>query len=178
MKVLVMLADGFEEVEAVTSIDILRRADINVITVSIGKYIVKGSHKICVISDAKSDDFSVTDDLDMIVLPGGMPGTLNLKKDKFVNQMIDFCIDNGKYIAAICAAPSILGERGLLKGVKATCYPGFEKSLLGAHVEKASCVVDGQFITADGPGSAIEFALTLVKVLKGDQVSDQVREGL
>lgn len=170
MKVIVTLADGFEEVEAVTSIDILRRADIDVITVGIGKYMVKGAHKICVISDATSDEFLITDDFDMMILPGGMPGTLNLQKDKFVNKVIDFCIDNGKYISAICAAPSILGERGLLKGVKATCYPGFEKSLLGAYVQKDSCVVDGQFITADGPSSAMEFALTLVKVLKGDQV--------
>lgn len=178
VKVLVMLADGFEEVEAITSIDVLRRAGIDVRTVGLGKYLVEGAHKIFVWADENSEKNSIPNDVDMIVLPGGMPGTLNLKKDKFVNQMIDFCIDNGKYIAAICAAPSILGERGLLKGIRATCYPGFEKSLIGAQVVKDSCVVDGQFITANGPGSAMEFALILVKVLQGYQMSDQIREGL
>lgn len=168
MKVLVMLADGFEEIEAMTTIDILRRAGIDVVTVGVEKYVISGAHKVCIWADVWSIDFSIPDDVDMIVLPGGMPGTLNLKKDKFVNQMIDFCIDNNKYIAAICAAPSILGERGLLKGVRATCYPGFEDSLLGAQVIDTSCVVDGKFITANGPGSAMEFALTLVKVLLGE----------
>ncbi|MEG2429540.1 MAG: DJ-1/PfpI family protein, partial [Oscillospiraceae bacterium] len=136
----VFLADGFEETEAITTIDYLRRCELDVKTVSIkaplapvAGLIVTGSHKIKILADITANDVNL-EEIDMIVLPGGMPGTLNLEMSTIVNTAIDYCVKNNKFIGAICAAPSILGHKGLLNGKNATCFTGFEDELLGANV--------------------------------------------
>ena len=130
----VFLADGFEETEAIAPIDLLRRAGKDVVTVGVGDNIIRGSHGIPVVTDTIAQEAPLTDELEMIVLPGGMPGTLNLEKSDYVQRAIDYCVSNNKYIGAICAAPSILGHMGLLKGRKAVCYEGFEAQLPRRHV--------------------------------------------
>ena len=114
----------------------------------------------------------------MIVLPGGMPGTLNLEKSRTVQDAIDYCTEKGKYIGAICAAPSVLGKKNLLTGKKATCFPGFEDFLLGAEFTGAPVELDGKIITARGAGVAVEFGLKLAEVLKGKAASDKVRAAM
>ena len=128
----VFLADGFEETEAIAPIDILKRFGKEVVTVGIGGGKITGAHAVTVIADITDSDVIMTDKVEMIVLPGGMPGTLNLEKSPVVQAAIKFCVDNKKAIGAICAAPSIIGKLGLLKGKKATCFPGFEQFLEGA----------------------------------------------
>ena len=155
------LAEGFEEIEALTPVDILRRAGKQVTTVGIGGKTVTGSHDISVLSDVADTDLVLTD-ADMIILPGGMPGTLNLDASPVVQNAIDVALANGTYIAAICAAPTILGKRGLLNGKKATCYPGMESDLMGAILGEDTVVQDGKIITAAGMGAALPFALKLV----------------
>lgn len=176
--VLVFLANGFEETEAIAPIDILRRDGQKVITVGIGEEIITSSHGVTVVPDVTEVDIALTSDIDMIVLPGGMPGTLNLEKSRTVQDMIDFCVQNGKFIGAICAAPSILGRKGLLNGKKATCFPGFEEFLEGAAFTGAPVEHDGNIITARGAGVALEFGLKLVEVLSGKPASDKIRESM
>lgn len=174
--VYVFLADGFEEVEAIAPVDILRRAGIEVKTVAVtptGKS-VRGAHGITVTADIEKDE--VKDNFDMIVLPGGMPGTLNLEKSPVVQKCIDSAAARGAYIAAICAAPSILGHKGLLSGKKAVCYPGFEKDLKGAKVMSSKVCKDGKIITGIGPGAAFEFGYLLAESLGGD--ADDVKSGM
>lgn len=174
--VYVFLADGFEEIEAFATVDILRRAGIEVNTVAIkrcGKN-VSGTHGITMTADI--DKKAIKDDFDMIVLPGGMPGTRNLENSEAVQNAIDAAVKNGRIIAAICAAPSILGHKGILKGKKAVCYPGFESDLLGAQVMNTPVCEDGNIITANGPGAAIEFGFTLAKRLGAD--ADEVKKGM
>lgn len=161
----VFLADGFEEVEALTPVDILRRAGKEVCTVGIGSQIIKGSHGISVVCDSDNGIFKCDDNVEMIILPGGMPGTLNLEADKTVQEAIDYCIDNDKYIAAICAAPSVLGHKGILVGKNATCFPGFEKELTGASYTGELVTVDGNIITGKGAGAAMKFALKLAEIM-------------
>ncbi|MDE6788345.1 MAG: DJ-1/PfpI family protein, partial [Ruminococcus sp.] len=139
----VYLANGFEETEAITPIDMLRRAEKKVVTVGIGDNIVVSSHGIPVVTDTIIQEAPLTDELEMIVLPGGMPGTLNLEKSEYVQQAIDFCMEKNIPIGAICAAPSILGHKGILKGRKAVCYQGFEAQLDGAEVDTDAVAVDG-----------------------------------
>lgn len=157
----VFLADGFEEIEALAPVDLLKRAGKKVITVGVTGNVITGSHGIQVIAD--TNEISLDDSLEMIVLPGGMPGTLNLEKSQCVQNAIDYCVLNNKFIGAICAAPSILGHKGLLKGKKAICYPGFESHLEGAVISDNSVEEDGIFITARGAGVAIDFGLKLVE---------------
>lgn len=176
--VLVFLANGFEETEAVAPIDILRRNGQNVITVGIGEEVITSSHGITVVPDVTEADMSLMADIDMIVLPGGMPGTLNLEKSRTVQDTIDYCAANGKFIGAICAAPSILGKKGLLKGKKATCFPGFEEFLEGADFTGEPVEKDGNIITARGAGVAVEFGLKLVEALSGKPASDKIRESM
>ena len=176
--VLVFLANGFEETEAVAPIDILRRNGQNVITVGIGEEVITSSHGITVVPDVTEADMSLMTDIDMIVLPGGMPGTLNLEKSRTVQDTIDYCAANGKFIGAICAAPSILGKKGLLKGKKATCFPGFEEFLEGADFTGGPVEKDGNIITARGAGVAVEFGLKLVEALSGKPASDKIRESM
>ncbi|MBQ8903577.1 MAG: DJ-1/PfpI family protein [Oscillospiraceae bacterium] len=174
----VFLANGFEETEAIAPIDILRRSELDVKTVGIGEEVVVSSHGIAVIPDITEVDFVPSDDIDMIVLPGGMPGTLNLEKSRTVQDAIDFCTKNDKYIAAICAAPSILGKKGLLQGRKAVCFPGFEEFLEGAEIPDESVVCDGKIITAKGAGVAVEFGLALSEILAGKPKAAKIKASL
>ncbi|MBR5088667.1 MAG: DJ-1/PfpI family protein [Ruminiclostridium sp.] len=176
--ILVFLANGFEETEAVAPIDILRRDGQKVVTVGIGEEVITSSHGVTVVPDVTEVDIALSDEIDMIVLPGGMPGTLNLEKSRTVQDAIDYCTANGKYIGAICAAPSILGRKGLLNGKKATCFPGFEELLEGAQFTGAPVEQDGKIVTARGAGVAVEFGLKLAEVLSGKAASDKLREAM
>jgi len=176
--VYVFLADGFEEIEALTVVDLLRRCDIETVTVGIGREAIRGAHGILVQSDIADKDFAPAENTDMIVLPGGMPGTKNLEASAVVQSAIDFCVENEKYIAAICAAPSILGHRGLLDGHEALCYAGFEKQLEGAQIAEGKVCLSGKYITSRGPGTAIDFSLKIVEVLKSRQISTALAASL
>jgi len=175
-RVLVLLADGFEEIEAITSIDILRRAGLNVVVAGVGKVLVKGSHDISVKADVEVGSYNRSPDA--IVIPGGMPGALNLSASKKVNSLIVKAHKEGKVIAAICAAPGfVLAPAGILKGRKATCYPGCEDMLEDkAQFVDEKVVVDGNIITSKGPGTAFDFALKLVEVLVGKTAKEAVRK--
>lgn len=178
MKVYVHLADGFEEIEALTVIDVLRRAGIDVQAVSVtGKREVVGAHNIKVVSDLLFEDADYSK-AEMIILPGGMPGTVNLEKHEGLKDKILEFQDKGKWLAAICAAPSILGKLGLLRGKTATCYPGFEKYLSGAKTGENPVVVSGNVITSRGPGTAMYFALEIVRIIKGEGMSGKLKEGM
>ncbi len=167
------LADGFEEVEALTPVDVLRRAGLKVTTISItDNQAVCGSHNITVLADKlfTQVDFS---GFDAIILPGGMPGTNNLNAHEELKEMILQFANQGKLIGAICAAPLILGELNLLRNKEATCYPGFEERLKGARLSKQQTVKDGSFITANGIGAAMLFSLNLVNELCGSENANQ-----
>lgn len=168
------LAEGFEETEAIAPIDVLRRAGFEVVTVGIGGEMITGSHGIPVSADITDAEAELTSELQMIVLPGGMPGTLNLEQNTVVLKAIDYCVENNIYIAAICAAPSILGKRGLLKGRNAVCFPGFEDKMDGAVLQKEPVVRDGNFITAKGAGAAVAFGLKLVEVLDCAETAEEL----
>ncbi len=174
----VFMADGCEEIEALTVVDICRRAGIEVAMISItGEKIVKGAHEIHFETDIPAE-FMDFDMLDGIVLPGGMPGTLNLGANKYVLQTIVDLNIKGKLVSAICAAPSVLGEAGLLKGKTATSYPGFEEKLVGALVSEDAVVVDGNIITSRGMGTAIPFALAIVEYLLDKETADKLGAGI
>ncbi len=168
--VYVFLADGFEEIEALGTVDILRRCEIDVKTVSIsGDLTVTGTHNIIVTADILKEEVD-KEKIDAIVLPGGLPGADNLENCEFLTSLIKEKSAEGKVIAAICAAPKILGVLGLLSKVKATCYPGFEARLVGAITKKKGVIVDKNFITAKGAGVTHEFALAIATSLgKGIQ---------
>ena len=174
----IFFATGFEEIEALTVVDILRRAGITADMVSVtGERAVTGSHKITVQMDKLFDevDFNETD---IIILPGGMPGTTNLEAYEPLMDQVDDFYRNGKYIAAICAAPSIFGHRGMLKGRKACSNPGFESHLEGADVKQEKAVVDGHVITSRGMGTAIAFGLAILEQLSGTDAAMQMRAKL
>lgn len=172
------LADGFEEVEAMTIVDLLRRADLNVQTVSVtGSKRVTGAHGITVEADILFEEAQY-EPCGMIVLPGGMPGSKNLGEHEGLTRHIRCFAENDKYIAAICAAPMVFGAQGLLKGKKATIYPGMESHLAGAIHGAGKVVVDGKIITSMGPATAMPFALKLVELLKGEAVADQLAAAL
>ena len=178
--VYMFLAEGFEEVEALCPLDLLRRAGVKIMTVGVGGKVIRGSHGIEVIADIttyEAEKLLSKNPADMVILPGGMPGTLNLQADETVNRFIAYASENGKYLAAICAAPLILGELGLLKGKRAICYPGFEERLIGAEIapEGVSVVTDGTVITGKGMGVALEFGLALVGVLVSYEKADELR---
>lgn len=174
----VFLADGFEETEALTTVDILRRANISVKTVGIGKKEIVGSHNIKVLADLSSLDADLSD-ISGAILPGGLPGTTNLEKDELVLSAVRETFSKGMLTAAICAAPSVLGHLGLLKGKKATCYPGFEDELLGAEYIKAPSVTDGNVITSSGAGAVFEFGFAIVDFLTGsNKISGELRESM
>ncbi len=171
--VYLMLADGFEEIEALTPLDILRRAEIEVQTVGVTGQTVTGAHSIPVKADITIKEINLQE-ITAIILPGGMPGTLNLKADKTVEKAIITAFENGKLIAAICAAPSILGSLGLLKNKTATCFPGFENELIGAEINRDDFVVKcDNFITAAGAGVASEFGFSIVDYLLGSTKKSQ-----
>lgn len=172
--VYVLLADGFEEIEALAFVDILRRAEIDVMITSIYENkIVKGSHGITVTADIVITDID-KDDIEAIVLPGGMPGTLNLQKSIQVTELIEWADNNNKYLGAICAAPMVFGEMGILNGRKATCFPGFEKHLIGSTLKNEKVVKDENVITAKGAGAASDFAHCFVMTLKDKETADRI----
>lgn len=176
--VYLFLANGFEEVEALCPLDLLRRAGVEVTTVGIGTDNPCSSHGICVQADI-SEIMYRDNAPEMIILPGGMPGAENLDNSKTVNTAISCAVKRGAYIAAICAAPMVLGKRGLLEGRRATCFPGFEEYLTGAVIEQNVGVVkDQNFITGKGMGVALEFGLTLVECLKGKDKSESIRKSI
>ncbi len=173
-QVCVALAEGFEEIEGLTVVDLLRRAEIPVTTASVsGEKTVTGAHGIPVQADALFEqiDFS---GMDMLVLPGGMPGTKNLQAHKGVADALKYMVAEGKEIAAICAAPSVLGGLGLLEGRRACCYPGFEEQLTGAEVCFDPVSESPQVITSRGMGTAIPFALALIKRLKDQETATRI----
>ena len=175
-KVLVLLADGFEEIEAISTIDILRRAGLNVTVAGVGKVTIKGSRDVTVKADIELGSYKGLPDA--LVLPGGMPGVQNLAASKRVNDLIGKAYEKGKIVAAICAAPSyVLAPTDILKGRKATCYPGCEGLLKGrAEFVDKRVVVDGNIITSKGPGTAFDFALTLVEKLRGKSIKETVKK--
>ena len=176
----VFLAAGFEEVEALTVVDVLRRAGMNVHTVSITSSLqVKGAHGVTVNADLIYDN-TLFDNPDWLILPGGMPGASNLYEFYPLHGLLRSQKDSayGK-IAAICAAPAVvLGQLGLLEGEKATCYPGFEKYLRGAKIEDARVVVSNKFVLGNGPANALLWSLTIVKEALGDDVANQIADGM
>jgi 4-methyl-5(b-hydroxyethyl)-thiazole monophosphate biosynthesis len=178
LKVAVHLAEGFEEIEAVTIIDVLRRAEIESITVSVsGTYTVTGSHGITIKSDELFEEVDY-ELIKMIILPGGMPGIKNLNSHEGLKKQILEFYKNRKPLAAICAAPLILGQLNLLEQKKATCYPGFENHLHHANITGKNSEVDGNIITGKGAAAAMEFSLRLVEFLKGREKAETVAEKL
>lgn len=164
-KAYLFFATGFEEVEALTVVDILRRGGVDCKTVSVtGDYDVTSSHAVTVRADLLFEEQSLEDG-DMLILPGGIPGTPNLKAHAGLDKLIRQYYEAGKYLAAVCAAPAVYGEKGLLQGRKATCFPGMESGLVGAEHREDKVVCDGQFITSRGMGTCIDFGLTLLAKL-------------
>ena len=176
-RVLVPLAEGFEELEAVTIIDMLRRAGVEVVVAALAGNPVTGSHGIALSADAMLDAVS-GQDFDMIALPGGMPGAANLKGDVRINGLIRRVHDGGGRIAAICAAPMVLAAAGVLAGRRATSFPGFLDRTADVAVIDDPVVVDGRVITSRGPGTALDFALELVAQLLGPEQRQQVESRL
>lgn len=177
-RVYVFLADGFEEIEGLTVVDLLRRAQIETEMVSImERKTVRGSHGIEIGADGLFEDYDY-EDAELLVLPGGMPGTRNLGDHEKLCGLLQEHYNQEKMLAAICAAPSVFGKLGFLQGRKATCYPGFEEELKGAQVCTEKVVTDGTVVTAKGMGAAIEFGLKLIELIKGEEISGKIREGI
>ena len=177
-KVFVFLADGFEEIEGLTVVDFLRRAEIDTVMVSVGdsKRII-GSHRIEVKADIMFHEV-LEPEGSMSVLPGGMPGTLHLKEHEGLCKLLKKAYANGKYIAAICAAPTVLEACGLLEGKKATSYPAMEKELVSADYQTDKVVADGKIITSRGMGTAIDFAAKMVEIFKGTDTKDELLDSI
>ena len=173
-KVILFFANGTEEIEALTALDLLRRAGADVTLVGVGGTALTGSHAIRITADI---DASTIDsfDYDMVVVPGGMPGTLHMDDSEIVDKALAAVHANGGFLAAICAAPLVLGKRGYLKNKKAICYPGFESYLEGATLSETRVCRDGNVITAVGAGVAMEFALALIDALYGEEKEKQIR---
>jgi 4-methyl-5(b-hydroxyethyl)-thiazole monophosphate biosynthesis len=167
--VYVFFADGFEEVEAITVVDILRRNQIETKMVGVGTMTPKGMNGVTVNADIAIEEIKLDEDLKMVVLPGGMPGAIALQNSEAVKKCLEYANTRGLYIAAICVAPAILGERNILVGKKAVCFPGFEDKLIGAMVGKEDVFVDDNIITAKNMDVALPFAKTLVDLLKGQK---------
>lgn len=178
-KVYVFLADGFEEIEGLMVVDLLRRAQIDLTTVSImGKTCVTGRSDISVLADCLFEDVASFEDGAMLVLPGGMPGTTYLEEYQPLQELIRAYNKEGKRLAAICAAPTVYGKMGLLEGKKATCYPGMEDLLLGAEVSYDPVVTDGNYTTSRGLGTALPFALELISLLSGAETAEKVAKSV
>ena len=173
----VFLADGFEEMEALTPVDMLRRVGLEVKTVGVTGKTVTGAHGIPVVADLTAWEIEISP-VDGVVLPGGMPGTLNLEKSQVVQSMIDLCHQNGKLIAAICAAPSVLGHKGVLNGKKAVCYDGFETQLFGADVQNTPVCRDGNIITAVGAGAAYTFGFALAEAFANKDKATKIKDSM
>lgn len=173
MKVALLLANGFEEIEALTPLDFLRRAGVSVDTIGIGTKTVMGAHAIPVIADMTDSDADETK-YDAVIFPGGMPGATNLDSAEFTDKIIARITAKGGRLAAICAAPLVLGRRGLLQGKRATCYPGFEDELIGAEISPLGVVTDGNITTAKGMGVALDFAKELAALLVSPEASKKI----
>lgn len=159
------LAKGYEEIEAVAPMDILRRAKMEAQYVGVDSLVVEGAHGINIQADITVDQMDL-ENMEMVIIPGGLDGVNNVEASPAAMAAIKYAVDNGKYVAAICAAPTILGKRGWLDGVKATCYPGMEGDMGGAVMQKdAKFVVDGKFITGQAPAAAVDFGLAIVETL-------------
>ena len=178
MAIGVFFAEGFEEIEALTVVDLTRRAGIETKMISVtGENRVTGSHGITVTMDQRLEEVDFQQ-LEMLVLPGGMPGTLNLKGCTLLTEQVKSFEKEGKYIAAICAAPTIFGSLGLLKGRKVCCYPGMEEQLEGAEIVYDPYVVSEKVITSRGMGTAIEFGLCIIAELKGREAAEQLSKAI
>lgn len=177
-KVSIFLANGFEEIEGLTVVDLLRRAGISIQMVSIEESLhICGSHQIKIEADVLFDEADFSEN-EMLVLPGGMPGTKHLLEFQPLNQLIKEFYDKGKGLAAICAAPIVFGANNLLVGKRATCYPGFEGQLIGAKVVEEPVVFDGNIITSRGLGTAIEFTLYLITYFEGKEKAEEVKKSI
>ena len=176
--IFVFLAEGFEEIEALTPVDVLRRAGLSVQTVSVmDEQVVAGAHGVPVLADKMFAEIN-PEDAEMILLPGGLPGATNLDAHEGLSQLILDFAEADKPLAAICAAPLVLGNRGLLQGKKATCYPGFETYLQGAEYTAALVEKDGNIITGKGPGAAMEFAFAIVEKYCGMDKVNELKQGM
>ena len=176
--VYLFLADGFEEIEAVATVDVLRRGGVDLKTVSVGDTLtVTGAHGVSVSADMLFADGDYAN-AKMLILPGGMPGTKNLGEHGGLVKLLQEHNKKGRWIAAICAAPSILGKLLILRNQQAVCYPGFEDALVEAYVRKERVMVSGNIVTSRGPGCAVEFALQLVTLLKSNETADEVAAGM
>ena len=177
------LAEGFEEIEAVAPLGLFRRVGKSiadnprrVLSVGVSGKEVTSARGIKITADIELSEVKLDSSLEMIILPGGLPGVRNLAACEKVKEIIEYCAENEIFIGAICAAPSILGQMGLLSGRTATCYPGFEAELTGAVISTDSVVRDGKYITAKGAGNSVEFALKLVEALYGEEISKKISE--
>ena len=175
--VYLFLADGFEIIEALAPVDMLRRAKLCVKTVGVTGKLVTSSCGVAVEADIEASDFFY-DNVEAIILPGGSDGVINLEKDSFVQSVIDRAMDEDALICAICAAPSILGNKGLLKNIKATSYPSYMKYLDGAELSDEFVIRDGRFITARGAGVSVEFGLEIVKALAGGDEAERIGKAI
>lgn len=174
----IFMADGCEEIEGLTVVDVVRRAKMEIVMISVtGRKEVTGNHQITFFADALAEEVRY-EELDGIVLPGGTQGTLRLGENGTVNRVIRDFAAEGKLVCAICAAPSVLGAAGILQGKDAACHPGFEEKLCGANVKELPVVKDGNIITSRGMGTAVPFALEIVRSLCGDETVDEVRKGM
>ena len=173
--VYVLLGTGFEETEAIAPIDLMRRAGIQVLTVGLNGKVIYGGHGIGVEADITVDEMDLTD-LEMIVLPGGLGGVASIRGCEQAMDAIRFAYENGKFTAAICAGPTVLGDLGITDGRNATCYPGCEGGMGSANIQNAAAVRDGKLITGTSAGCAVPFGLALIAALKGQEAADTVAE--
>lgn len=174
--VYVLLAEGFEEIEAISTIDILKRGGVEVTAVSIGTHLqVTGAHHIKVMADALIGEAALDETVEAVILPGGMPGTTHLDESRDVDRLLHDAVKKELLVAAVCAAPLVLGKRGFLKGKRATCFPGFEDYLKGAILSENRVEHDGNFITSRSAGTAAYFAFEILKVLKNEAIADKVK---
>ena len=174
--VYMMLGTGFEETEAIAPLDLLRRAGIRVLTVGINGSTVYGGHGIGISTDITLGEMDLTD-MDMIILPGGLGGVASIRASRETMDALAFARDNGKWIAAICAGPTVLADLGITDGHLVTCYPGCETDMGSAHVqENAACVMDRNIITGTSAGCAIPFGLKLIEALKGKEAADKIAQ--
>ncbi len=174
--VFMLLGTGFEETEAITPLDLLRRAGVNILTVGIDGKVVTGSHKIRVEADITLDEMDLTD-MEMMIIPGGIGGVASLRACPAALEALKFAWENRKYVAAICAGPTVLADLGITDGLKATCYPGQEQNMGSAVVDSsAAFVVSGNLITGASAGCAVPFGLALVEALKGRETAEKIKD--
>jgi 4-methyl-5(b-hydroxyethyl)-thiazole monophosphate biosynthesis len=177
VKVVLFLATGFEEIESMSIVDTLRRADIEVVIAGLQEGAIEGSRGVNVIPDRSIDKVAL-EEVAAVILPGGSPGYINLGRDRRVRDLVTRAFEEGRIVAAICGAPTVLADLGILKGKKATVYPGKEAELTGAEPVNERLVVDGTVVTSQGPGTAIEFGIKLIELLVGKQRAQEVKDDL